>query len=179
MLRAFRSEPGGGQVRIERDQRSDKPSRLAFGGFVLDPANALLWRGHDRINLPPKPFGVLRCLVERAGQLVTKDELFEAVWSNVHVTELSLSVSINALRFALGDDRKSPRFVETVTRRGYRFVAPVAVDAEPIEPPAQEAPPRKAAPRRGRIAGSAATERSRRSSGVSRTWPWAAARPFS
>ncbi len=105
----------------------EKAGRLAFGEFLLDPANALLWRGEDRIALPPKPFGVLCYLVEHAGALATKDELLDAVWGNLHVTESSLSVSINALRLALGDDPKSPRFVETVTRRGYRFIAPVTV----------------------------------------------------
>ncbi len=109
---------------------AEKLRKLAFEGFLLDPANALLTRGGDRIALPPKPFGVLCHLVERAGSLVTKDELLDAVWRNLHVTESSLSVSINALRLALGDDPKSPRFIETVTRRGYRFIAPVTLDAE-------------------------------------------------
>jgi DNA-binding winged helix-turn-helix (wHTH) protein/tetratricopeptide (TPR) repeat protein len=100
---------------------------LAFNEFRLDPANALLWRGDDRIVLPPKPFEVLCWLAAHAGQLVTKDELLDAVWSNLHVSESSLSVSINALRTALGDDPKAPRYIETVPRRGYRFIAPVTV----------------------------------------------------
>ena len=129
----------------------EKAGRLAFDEFLLDPANALLWRGQDRIALPPKPFGVLCYLVEHAGALATKDELLDAVWGNLHVTESSLSVSINALRLALGDDPKSPRFVETVTRRGYRFIAPVTVssaarpDARQVATaiaPASSAPPR-------------------------------------
>ncbi|SFK29757.1 winged helix-turn-helix domain-containing protein [Methylocapsa palsarum] len=60
---------------------------LSFGEFRLDHANALLWRGANRISLPPKPFDVLCCLVRRHGQLVTKDELLDAVWPNLHVTE--------------------------------------------------------------------------------------------
>ena len=104
----------------------EKASELTFDEFRLDPANALLWRGSDRVALPPKPFEVLCCLAKRAGQLVTKDELLDAVWPNLHVTESSLSVSINALRIALGDDPKAPRYIETVTRRGYRFIAPVS-----------------------------------------------------
>ena len=99
---------------------------LSFGEFRLDPANALLWRGHDRVALPPKPFEVLCCLIKQAGQLVTKDELLDTVWPNLHVTESSLSVSINALRVALGDDAKAPRYIETAMRRGYRFIAPVS-----------------------------------------------------
>jgi DNA-binding winged helix-turn-helix (wHTH) protein/tetratricopeptide (TPR) repeat protein len=109
---------------------AEKVRKLSFEGFLLDPANALLSRGRDRIALPPKPFGVLCHLIERAGALVTKDELLDAVWRDLHVTESSLSVSINAVRLALGDDPKSPRFIETVTRRGYRFIAPVTVAAE-------------------------------------------------
>ncbi|WP_395697249.1 AAA family ATPase [Methylocella sp.] len=131
-------------MRIERRRTGGKLESLSFGEFVLDRANALLWRGQERVNLPPKPFAVLCHLVERAGALVTKDELLDAVWSNLHVTESSLSVSINALRLALGDDSKSPRFVETAPRRGYRFIAPVAVLAEPVatpEPQARRAEP--------------------------------------
>jgi DNA-binding winged helix-turn-helix (wHTH) protein len=97
---------------------------LAFGQFRLDRANALLWRGQERVVLAPKPFEVLCCLVERPGELVTKDELFDAVWSDLHVSESSLTVAINALRSALGDDRQAPHYIETVTRRGYRFIAP-------------------------------------------------------
>jgi predicted ATPase/DNA-binding winged helix-turn-helix (wHTH) protein len=114
-----------------------RTERLAFEEFRLDPANALLWRGDDRVALAPKPFEVLCHLVDRPGELVTKDELLDAVWSNLHVSESSLSVAISALRSALGDDPNSPRYIETVTRRGYRFVAPVAV----ISPPQVERPP--------------------------------------
>ena len=98
---------------------------LAFGQFRLDRANALLRRGQDRVVLAPKPFEVLCCLVERPGELVTKDELLAAVWSDLHVSESSLTVAINALRSALGDDRQAPHYIETVTRRGYRFIASV------------------------------------------------------
>ena len=102
-----------------------KTGELAFGQFRLDRANALLWRGHDRVVLAPKPFEVLCCLVERAGELVTKDDLLDIVWSDLHVSESSLSVAMNALRAALGDDRLAPNYIETVPRRGYRFVASV------------------------------------------------------
>ncbi|MCI0466914.1 MAG: AAA family ATPase [Beijerinckiaceae bacterium] len=103
----------------------EEAGELAFDEFRLDPANALLWRGGARVALPPKPFELLCCLAKHAGQLVTKDELLSAVWSNLHVSESSLSVSINALRIALGDNAKAPRYIETVTRRGYRFIATV------------------------------------------------------
>src|SRR6266852_5966661 len=102
-----------------------RTGEFAFGQFRLDRANALLWRGQDRVVLAPKPFEVLCCLVERPGELVTKDELLDAVWSDLHVSESSLTVAMNALRSALGDDRLAPHYIETVTRRGYRFVASV------------------------------------------------------
>jgi predicted ATPase/DNA-binding winged helix-turn-helix (wHTH) protein len=109
----------------------EKANEFAFEEFRLDPANALLWRGSDRVALPPKPFEVLCCLVKRAGELVTKDELLDAVWPNLHLSESSLTFSINAARIALGDDAKAPRYIETVTRRGYRFIAPVTVALRP------------------------------------------------
>lgn len=112
---------------------------LAFGQFRLDRANALLRRGQDRVVLAPKPFEVLCCLVERPGELVTKDELLAAVWSDLHVSESSLTVAINALRSALGDDRQAPHYVETVTRRGYRFIASVGpVQSSNGEQPLEE-----------------------------------------
>jgi DNA-binding winged helix-turn-helix (wHTH) protein/tetratricopeptide (TPR) repeat protein len=119
------------------------PGELAFDEFRLDPANALLWRGDARVSLPPKPFEVLCCLAARAGKLVTKDELLDAVWSNLHVSESSLSVSINVLRSALGDDPRAPRYIETVARRGYRFIAPVTVSQfeSSRTAPQAEAPP--------------------------------------
>lgn len=103
-----------------------KTDEFAFGQFRLDRANALLWRGPDRVPLPPKPFEVLCVLVSRRGELVTKDELLDAVWSGVNVSDSSLTVALTALRAALGDDRSAPTYIETVTRRGYRFIAPVS-----------------------------------------------------
>jgi tetratricopeptide (TPR) repeat protein len=75
-------------------------------------------------------------LAEHPGKLVTKDELLEAVWPNLHISESSLNVAINALRSALGDDSKAPHYIETVTRRGYRFIAPVVAERpQESEPP--------------------------------------------
>jgi hypothetical protein len=91
-----------------------RTGELAFGWFRLDRANALLWRGQDRVVLAPKPFELLCCLVERPGELVTKDELLDTVWSDLHVSESSLTVAMNALRSALGDDRLAPNYIETV-----------------------------------------------------------------
>ena len=130
-----------------------KIGELAFGEFRLDRANALLWRGHDRVVLPPKPFELLCCLVERAGELVTKDDLLDAVWSDVNVSDSSLSVAMNALRSALGDDRLAPHFIETVTRRGYRFIAPVTVARSSSVEPTREEEASAPAPRSFAFAG--------------------------
>ncbi len=67
-----------------------KTGTFAFEGFRLEPDNALLWRGDDRVLLAPKPFEVLCRLVDHPGELVTKDELLDAVWSNLHVSEFEL-----------------------------------------------------------------------------------------
>ncbi len=105
---------------------SAPPQRLAFGPFVLDPAEARLRRDGRDLPLRPKAFELLRVLAARAGQLVTKDELLDAVWGTRFVTEGVIKTTVGELRDALGDDPKRPRWIETVPRRGYRFAAPAA-----------------------------------------------------
>ena len=105
---------------------------VGFGEFLLDGGNARLWRGTQALTLPPKVLAVLQHLVRHAGQLVTKDELWRAVWPDVTVTDAALTVCLSELRQALGDDPKAPRFIETVHRRGYRFIAPVAA-TQPVQ----------------------------------------------
>ena len=100
--------------------------RWTFGPFALDPANACLWRGAEAVALPPKAFDVLHYLVTHPDRLVTKDELLDAVWPETAVTDAVVRVAIGALRKAL-DDTAPPRFIATVPRRGYRFLAPVTV----------------------------------------------------
>jgi DNA-binding winged helix-turn-helix (wHTH) protein len=99
-----------------------------FDSFRLDIANATLQRGKQAIVLAPKAFNVLRYLVEHAGQLVTKDDLWQAVWSEVSVTDAALTVCMSEIRKALRDDAKKPRYLETVHRLGYRFIAPVSTE---------------------------------------------------
>ena len=98
---------------------------LTFAPFRLDPLNAHLWREEELVPLRPKPFAVLRYLVENPGRLVTKGELTKAVWPGTYVGESSLKGYIRALREVLADAPAAPRFIETVARRGYRFIAPV------------------------------------------------------
>lgn len=101
------------------------PAPLAFGPFVLDFAGGQLLRQGQPVKLPPRLWAVLVHLAGHAGQLVGKDELLDAVWGHRHVSESMLKVTINGLRSKLGDNPTEPLYVETVARRGYRFIAPV------------------------------------------------------
>jgi predicted ATPase/DNA-binding winged helix-turn-helix (wHTH) protein len=96
-----------------------------FGSFRLEPKNARLWREEQTIPLQPKHISVLTYLVERHGQLVTKSQLLDAVWRRRYVSEGVLKGCVTELRKALGDDPQRPRYIETVARRGYRFIAEV------------------------------------------------------
>jgi len=98
-----------------------------FGPFLLDRANQTVRRGQTEIRLAPRAFAVLLHLVEHAGQLVTKIELFDAVWQGTAVGDAALTFSIGEVRRALGDEAKAARYVETIHRRGYRFIADVQV----------------------------------------------------
>src|SRR3954470_11418099 len=104
----------------------------AFGAFRLDIAEQCLWREDARITLTPKLFAVLRHLVDNSGRLVTQEELLEAIWPETYVQPEILRKYILELRKALGDDPKFPRFIETLPKRGYRFVA--AVDETSFTP---------------------------------------------
>jgi predicted ATPase/DNA-binding winged helix-turn-helix (wHTH) protein len=103
--------------------RSEK--HISFDLFSLDLANECLWRGSRAIKLRPKVFAVLNYLLGHPGQLVTKEELLNALWPETFVGDAVLKVTIRQLREALGDDPKSPRFIETAHRRGYRFIAQI------------------------------------------------------
>ena len=105
----------------------------AFQSFRLDSANQCLWRGEERVQITPKAFDVLRYIVENAGRLVTQDELLEALWPETYVNQEVLRKYILEIRKVLGDRPEKPAFIETVTKRGYRFIAPV-VDESADEP---------------------------------------------
>ena len=105
-----------------------------FKTFRLDTANHMLWRDGDRVPLAPKAFDVLAYLVEHADQLVTQDEILEVLWSETYVNPEVLRKYILEIRRTLGDRPDNPEFIETVPKRGYRFVAPVLEEsaAEPL-----------------------------------------------
>jgi DNA-binding winged helix-turn-helix (wHTH) protein/predicted ATPase len=122
-----------------------EPQCLVFGPFRLDLRDERLWCGPEALPLSPKTFAVLRCLVTQAGQLVTKEALLEAVWPATVVSESILTVAIRTLRRVLGDQARTPRFIETVHGRGYRFIAPVSATM-PAEQPMMERPRRSLPP---------------------------------
>lgn len=98
---------------------------LCFERFRLDRANEELWLEERRVALKPKALTVLRYLLEHPGRLITKRELLDVLWEGVHVGDAVLKSHLRDIRDALGDDARAPRFIETLHRRGYRFVAPV------------------------------------------------------
>jgi DNA-binding winged helix-turn-helix (wHTH) protein len=98
-------------------------THILFAPFDLDLRAGQLLRAGTQVALRPKTFSVLVHLVEHPGELVTKQALLDAVWKNVAVTEDVVRMSIGELRAVFGDARSAARFIETVPRRGYRFVA--------------------------------------------------------
>jgi len=106
--------------------------RVGFGLFEADLQTGELWKAGRRVKLQSQPFKVLAMLVERPGEVVSREELQLRLWGRDTVVDFdhSLGTAINKIREALGDSADNPRFVETLARRGYRFLAPVTVLAE-------------------------------------------------
>jgi Tol biopolymer transport system component/DNA-binding winged helix-turn-helix (wHTH) protein len=101
-----------------------------FGEFLLDTKEKVLFREGKPVPVTPKTFQLLSALVENHGRLVEKEELMKMVWADSFVEAGNLSFTMRLLRKALGDDTQNPRFIETVPRRGYRFIAEVRVAAK-------------------------------------------------
>lgn len=106
-----------------------------FGPYVMDTRSRILLKDGATVRLTPKAFDTLCVLVQHASQVVEKEQLLKEVWPDIFVEEGSLSHNIHGLRKALGDDLTEPRYIETIPKRGYRFVAPVKIsraDTAPI-----------------------------------------------
>lgn len=116
-----------------------------FAEFCLDTAEECLWRRTARIELAPKPFAVLRYLVEKAGHLVTHDELLDALWPETYVQPQVLRTYMLDLRKVLGDDAREPRFIESIPKRGYRFIASVQETHGPAILPESRSTPQSGA----------------------------------
>jgi len=119
--------------------------RYRFGVFEVDAATGELRRQGIRVKLNAQPFQVLLMLLERPGELLTRDEISRELWTDGTFVdyEHGLNSAVNRIREALGDTASNPRFVETMARRGYRFVAPVErIGFHPfVSPPAEPPPP--------------------------------------
>src|SRR6267378_3824866 len=105
----------------------ERPGRVRFGPFEIDVQNRDLTHRGEKVKLQDKPFQKLMLLVAEPGKLVTREELRRRLWpANTFVDfEAGLNTAIRKLRDALQDEAKAPRFVETVQRHGYRFIAPI------------------------------------------------------
>src|SRR5207248_9721438 len=126
---------------MEPDQRAG--GRLAFGVFEVDLRAGELRKRGLRVRLQQQPFQVLAILLERAGDVVSREELQQTLWpANTFVDfDHGLNKAINKIREALGDSAETPRFVETIAKRGYRFLADVRVaDASPVRSAQLDAP---------------------------------------
>jgi Tol biopolymer transport system component/DNA-binding winged helix-turn-helix (wHTH) protein len=106
----------------------ESPSRVSFGLYEADLQTGELWKAGIRIKIQSQPFKVLSALLERPGEVVTREELQLRLWGKDTTVDFdhSLGTAVNKIREALGDSADNPRFVETLARRGYRFIAPVS-----------------------------------------------------
>ena len=104
---------------------------FAFGAFVLDTDAYRLTRDGQPVRVSPRPLDLLAYLVARPAQLVTRDELFRQLWSDVIVTDNALTQLVSELRQVLGDPPGAPVNIQTVARRGYRFMTGVSVAERP------------------------------------------------
>src|ERR1700739_987331 len=107
---------------------ADLPRLLRFGQFELDLGTGEMHKEGKRIKLQEQPCQVLALLIEHAGELVSREELRKKRWQNETFGDFDhgVNIAINKLRDALGDSPEKPRFIETLPRRGYRFIAPVS-----------------------------------------------------
>src|SRR4029079_16121113 len=120
---------------------SESATILRFDVFELDTAAGELRRQGDRVKLPPQPLRVLELLVRRGGEVLTRADIRERIWCDSFVDfEQGLNFCIRQIREALGDTADAPRFIETLPRRGYRFLMPVTTPARPASGPDNAGP---------------------------------------
>jgi Tol biopolymer transport system component/DNA-binding winged helix-turn-helix (wHTH) protein len=129
------------------------PEVLRFEDITVDIQRMSVTRSGQPISIEPKTFDVLRHLIEHRDRLVTKEELLDVAWRDTFVTPNVLTRAVAQLRKALGDDAFEARYIETVAKRGYRFIAPVSIESR--ETPAMPAPAPVAGPRMSRVGAAA------------------------
>jgi DNA-binding winged helix-turn-helix (wHTH) protein len=134
--------------------------RVAFDRFELDPRSGELRKDGRRIRLQAQPFQLLALLIENAGEVVTRDEVCRALWQIETFVDFDhcVAVAVNKIREALGDSAENPRFVETLPRKGYRFIGPIRRDLpQPTAPPAERGAAAMSQPATGFARNEAAT----------------------
>src|SRR6516165_10559101 len=121
---------------LEQPSRANPIGDTAFrvGQWRVDPALNEISRDGTTVKLEPRTLRVLVCLAERAGEVVSVNQLLDTVWKDLVVTQHSVYQAVAALRQALGDDPKAPTYVANVPRRGYRLVATIEEDAKTQDP---------------------------------------------
>src|SRR5580704_8445888 len=110
-------------------------SAISFGPYRLVAAQRLLLEGDTPVRLGSRAFDILAALVERAGEVVSKEELIARAWPTTFVEEANLKIQVSALRRALGDGQGDNRYIVTVVGRGYNFVAPIRKEQPPLASP--------------------------------------------
>lgn len=126
----------------EREAGDSSPSQtesVSFGEFSFHLGREFLYHEDHTIMLPPRTIKVLKMLIERPRDVITREEFLDQVWQGAHVTESSLTEAITQLRKALRDDPAEPRYIQTIHRRGYRFIAPVEAAPQDALPPPPDA----------------------------------------
>src|SRR4029450_3817839 len=122
------SRPHRGKAsEVSGSSDSHEPVHVRFDAFALDEVNARLLRDGKPLPVAPTPFALLCALVRQSGSLITKGALLDAVWGHRYVSDSVLKTAISELRTALGDDARRPCYIETVSRRGYRFIGRASV----------------------------------------------------
>jgi DNA-binding winged helix-turn-helix (wHTH) protein len=122
------------------DAPGESTRAIRFPPFRVEPASERLWREHEPIALKPKAFAILLYLLEHPNRIVTKAELLAQLWGGVHVNDAVLKTHLREIRRALGDDVRSPRYIETAHRRGYRFIASSSLTPPIVTADASAAP---------------------------------------
>src|SRR5246127_1803150 len=119
------------------------PTKIRFDSFELDVTSGELRKGGNRLRLQPQPFRVLLLLIERTGQVVTREEIQRCLWKDSTFVDFEhgINFSINQIRGALSDSAEDPRYVETLPRRGYRFIGTLEQPSPPKPDSAQETTP--------------------------------------
>jgi eukaryotic-like serine/threonine-protein kinase len=126
-------------VRKDDPSPSPRPRRIAFDNFELDPRSGEIRKNGSRIRLQTKPFQLLLLLVENAGEVVTRDEVCRELWpADTFVDfEHGLAAAVNKVREALGDSADKPRYIETLPKRGYRFIGKIRPEPPVVLPVAE------------------------------------------